>query len=408
VKISIFTPTNNAAWIQDAYQSLLTQTVQDWEWVILLNGGASLNDYPALARDARVKVVDVLQDITLARIGALKRLACEAATGDVLLELDHDDLLAPTALEKVAEAFGDGRVGFVYSNCVRLNEDGSANLFDPAYGWQSRVALIDGKPYHETVSPDAVPQNLGSILFAPDHLRAWRADVYWQIGGHDQSLAVGDDHDLICRTYLAARIHHIDEPLYIYRIHGSNNWLNQVGRIGEQSEANWERYKIDMALRWAKDNGLAAVYLGCLDDCPPQLAACIAEDLPGAWPFNDGQIGVIFGSLAQFSDAVQAMNEAHRVLAHGGFLFTLTPSTDGRGAWCDPTQRSYWNELSFRYYTSPQFRRYIEPRATMKFIGRRLRTHFPSDWHRRQNVSYIQADLIAIKNGKRFHGSCEW
>lgn len=45
------------------------------------------------------------------------------------------------------------------------------------------------------------------------------------------------------------------------------------------------------------------------------------------------------------------MNEAWRVLGHKGLLEVWVPSTDGRGAFQDPTHVSFWNQNSFAYYS---------------------------------------------------------
>lgn len=42
------------------------------------------------------------------------------------------------------------------------------------------------------------------------------------------------------------------------------------------------------------------------------------------------------------------------------------PSTDGRGAWQDPTHVSFWNENSFWYYTQSSKAKYIR-NSTVKF-----------------------------------------
>jgi hypothetical protein len=46
------------------------------------------------------------------------------------------------------------------------------------------------------------------------------------------------------------------------------------------------------------------------------------------------------------------MNELYRVLADHGVAEIIVPSTDGPGAFQDPTHRSFWNRNSFRYYTA--------------------------------------------------------
>ena len=101
------------------------------------------------------------------------------------------------------------------------------------------------------------------------------------------------------------------------------------------------------------------------------------------------------------------MNEAHRVLAPGGFFMISIPSTNGLGAFCDPTHVSFWNKLSFRYYTSKQFARYI-PKFVGKFQVARVIEWFPSDWHREHNVPYVEAQLIALKDGYVPMGEVLW
>ncbi|MEW6212374.1 MAG: glycosyltransferase [Acidobacteriota bacterium] len=407
--ISIITPSNNRRWLPEAYESLKAQTLGDFEWIILLNGDASghsidINDFDSsidvfdFARnDDRVRIIADAEG--LRGIGALKRRCCELARGEILLELDHDDLLMPTALEMVHNCFeANLDIGMVYSNCCRVDEDWTPNIFGPQYGWAYREVEAFGHVVVETISPDPLPQNLSRIWYAPDHLRAWRRSEYDRVGGHDPSLQVGDDHDLICRFYLESKIGHISKPLYIYRIHGANNWLERNGEVQEQQWRNYEALKLRLAEKWARGLGLEMVDL-----------SRPAYDRIRHFSFQDDSVGCIkaFDVLQGIKHPVRLFNEAYRMLAHGGFFFTLTPSTDGRGAFCDPTHKSFWNELSFRYYTDANFQRYIV-NAECRFQVLRLRTFFPSEWHEANQLSYVQCDMVAHKDdSRRFHGALD-
>ncbi len=53
------------------------------------------------------------------------------------------------------------------------------------------------------------------------------------------------------------------------------------------------------------------------------------------------------------------MQEAHRCLTPGGWFLTLTPSTDGRGAFQDPTHVSFWNSNSFWVLHRPEQAKFI-------------------------------------------------
>jgi hypothetical protein len=49
-------------------------------------------------------------------------------------------------------------------------------------------------------------------------------------------------------------------------------------------------------------------------------------------------------------DKIFTMNELWRVLQAGGTAEIAVPTTDGSGAWQDPTHVSFWNRRSFLYY----------------------------------------------------------
>ena len=47
---------------------------------------------------------------------------------------------------------------------------------------------------------------------------------------------------------------------------------------------------------------------------------------------------------------IRTMNEIHRLLKPGGLLDLFVPTTDGRGAFQDPTHVSYWTPNDLWYY----------------------------------------------------------
>jgi len=106
------------------------------------------------------------------------------------------------------------------------------------------------------------------------------------------------------------------------------------------------------------------------------------------------------------ADSVALMNEIWRVLVDGGWLLSVTPSTDGRGAFQDPTHCSWWNENSFLYYTHSGYAAYV-PEIACRFQRGRLRTVFPSEVHRKMQIPYVWADLTAVKTWRRRPGLIE-
>ena len=96
--ISIFTPTHDSRYLAETFKSLLEQRDSEWEWVIVPNG----DDVPipgTIQADDRVRICPSPMGMT--GIGRLKKFACSQCKGEYLLELDHDDLLTPNALQRI-------------------------------------------------------------------------------------------------------------------------------------------------------------------------------------------------------------------------------------------------------------------------------------------------------------------
>ena len=135
--------------------------------------------------------------------------------------------------------------------------------------------------------------------------------------------------------------------------------------------------------------------------------AKVTANLDEPWPFADDSVGVFRAHdiIEHLKNPVHTMNEAWRCLAHGGLLLIEVPSTDGRGAFQDPSHVSFWNSNSFLYYTREQQARYIRHLGLKaKFQLVRILDYFPSEWHKLNQISYVRCHLACVKNGPRLHG----
>lgn len=76
-------------------------------------------------------------------------------------------------------------------------------------------------------------------------------------------------------------------------------------------------------------------------------------DLRKRWPWETGSVDAIRADdiIEHLPNPVHTMNEAWRVLRDHGRFKIFVPTTDGRGAFQDPTHVSYWNRNSFFYFT---------------------------------------------------------
>jgi O-antigen biosynthesis protein len=417
----VITPTHNPQFLADAWKSLQAQTHQNFAWYILVGTGVPLESFSnEMTRDPRVHLRLLGGVLTESRIGALKAILCEAVQEEWIVELDHDDLLHPTALAEVlAEA---DNADFIYSDFAEFLDQGCSIQaiwdnypYSVEYGWSSyevecpyklKPTADDTAHLHAMRAPAVTPQNLRSIWWAPNHLRAWRTSFYRQVGGHNENFAVGDDFDLTVRMYLAkARFTHIPKCLYYYRVHAQNTVKTHNQAIQTASAIVYNSSIWALAEKFAEDNNLAKIDLCGGLDCPPKYTPIdrypsvggIVCDLDGPWNLEANSVGVLRAqdAVEHLKNPIHTMNQAWRILAPGGFFMINVPSTNGKGAFCDPTHVSFWNDLSFRYYTDKNFAKYV-PEFVGKFQLLRCIEWFPSEWHATNNVPYVEVHLVKL------------
>jgi len=96
-----------------------------------------------------------------------------------------------------------------------------------------------------------------------------------------------------------------------------------------------------------------------VDVCAP---ADQVVDLSEPWPWADSSVEAIkaWDIFEHLPSKLLSMNEAHRVLRPGGQLDLYVPTTDGRGAFQDPTHVSFWtpNDLFYWCENYPEWQRF--------------------------------------------------
>jgi len=207
----------------------------------------------------------------------------------------------------------------------------------------------------------------------------------------------------MCRTYIQGKMFHIDKPLYVYHLYQENTCYGEKNaKIQEGTLMLHDKYIYQLVERWCDLNNLRKIDL-CGGHSKPEgyesvdlERGDIPADLNGRWPFEDGSVGVFraHDALEHLKDPINTMKEAYRCLAPDGWFLTQTPSTDGRGAFQDPTHVSFFNSNSFWYYTRAEQARYIN--TPVRFQLNRIKNFFPSDWHQFHNIPYVKADLLKL------------
>ena len=231
--VSIFTASYKSKdKILRPYQSLLKQTYTNWEWVIVDDSGdedETYNKFLLSLEDSRVR--RYRQDSRNGYIGAIKRYAAGLCTGEILVEVDHDDDLSSDCLEKIVRAFQENpECGFAFGDCSEVyvgSNDAHWYGWDCGFGycvyyrvWVHEMNRWQNVNKNTTLNGTTISHLVG----LPNHPRAWTRDCYHLIGGHREELLVADDYDLLVRTFLSTKYVAIPDLLYIqYRNENGDN-----------------------------------------------------------------------------------------------------------------------------------------------------------------------------------------
>lgn len=223
IKISAFTCTykTNEHHLQRLFNSLRNQTWTNWEWVVYDDSDDNGQTFERLKNltNSDHRVVIYRGSERTGVIGHNKNLAAMMGSGEVLAEIDHDDELTEDCFQLLAKAYTDyPECGFYYTDCTELFENGQfihyGDFFALGFGsyYQS---TWNGVSYLISKAPPINAKTLRHIVGVPNHIRAWRKDIYHQIGGHNPKLYVADDYEIIVRSFLATKFLHIPKMCYL-------------------------------------------------------------------------------------------------------------------------------------------------------------------------------------------------
>ncbi|MEZ5320830.1 MAG: glycosyltransferase [Microthrixaceae bacterium] len=200
--VSVLTPVYNTpvGVLAECIASVTAQTYERWELCLVDDASPSAGPWDELQRwaalDDRIRIARRNRN---GGIVAASNDCAALATGEIVSLLDHDDMLAPHALDRVVEAFGAGAdVDYVYSD-----ED----LVHPVAG---RIS-----PFYK---PDWSPERFRGQMYCC-HLSSIRRSLFDDVGGFREGFDGSQDWDLMWRVAeRARRIVHIPEVLYHWRI----------------------------------------------------------------------------------------------------------------------------------------------------------------------------------------------
>ncbi|MGF1481007.1 MAG: glycosyltransferase domain-containing protein [Cyanophyceae cyanobacterium] len=153
-----------------------------------------------------------------------------------------------------------------------------------------------------------------------------------------------------------------------------------------------QNLRIDLGCGANKDECFIGV------DIRPVPGVDIVADLCKKFPFKDNSVDEIKAHdiIEHLPDRIHTMNEIWRVCKHDSKVDILVPSTDGRGAFQDPTHVSFWNINSFKYYCV-EFPKYLELCQSYGFKGA-FRIESLEHIESNDKVIHVKAQLSVVKS----------
>lgn len=201
--VSVIIPTYNRAHLLGrAIRSVLNQTYQDFELIIVDDGSSDNTDEVVKSfNDVRVRYIKHKKN----RGGAAARnTGIKAARGKYIAFQDSDDEWLPEKLEKQMKVFLDAppEVGVVYTDMQRINEDGRTTY------WYSPEVISN-----ELVNPKTLNYQVMGLGIQTAVIRK---NCFDKVGIFDERFPRFIDLELFIRLSKIYRFYHIKEALVKY------------------------------------------------------------------------------------------------------------------------------------------------------------------------------------------------
>jgi len=245
--VSVVVPAFNAGrFLRLALQSVLSQTYSPLECIVVDDGSTDGTGEVARGFGDRV----LLLRTERVGVSSARNAGARAGTGAVLAFLDADDMWLPRKLElQMAIVREHTDLGCVYCGLHLIDGEGAfIGKMRPAPGDVAlRNTLLLERPYMSIVT-----------AVVPRH-------VFEAVGGFDERLSTAADHELACRIAMRWPVRGVDEPLYMWRQHGTGQMHRDPKRTERDALISFETLFSDPALpgpmRELRRRALANLYI---------------------------------------------------------------------------------------------------------------------------------------------------
>ncbi len=198
-KVSIYIATYNyAKYIDKAIKSVLAQTMEGWELIIINDG--STDDTLKVLNEYRNQHKIMILDQENKGLNVTNNIALRLSQGEYIMRLDSDDILDENALlilSNILDTKPD--IDLVYPDYYEIDPEGEI------------INLVRRKKIGEEVELLDLPAHGACTMF--------RREVLQQIGGYMEDFSCQDGYELWLRFIKRHKPYNVNIPLFYYRQH---------------------------------------------------------------------------------------------------------------------------------------------------------------------------------------------
>jgi len=196
---------NNGNYIEEAINSVLNQTFQNLE-IIIIDDASTDNSIEIITPFLSDKRFKLIRNKTNSGVGYTKKTGIETSTGQIIGILDPDDTLTPNAIEIMVKAHTENPdAALVYSTHYLCDEDLNIKKISPHVGEipenETYLTLKDNFNHHIS------------------QFATFKKKYYDATGGISEKYLKAIDKDLYFKLEEVGKTLFIPQPLYYYRWH---------------------------------------------------------------------------------------------------------------------------------------------------------------------------------------------
>ncbi len=192
---------NYARYIRQSIESVLHQTLTDFE-LLIIDDGSTDDSRNIIEQYRSVSNVTIIYQQNKG-LNVTNNIAMRAARGKYIMRLDADDYIEPNALELMSSSLEkDGDLGLVFPDYFYVDSHGVVTGEEKRHNFEEEVSLYD-QPAH------------GACTMI-------RLSFLKQLGGYNESFVCQDGYDLWIKFITHHKVTNINKPLFYYRRHDKN------------------------------------------------------------------------------------------------------------------------------------------------------------------------------------------